>query len=97
MRSGAIRSEAMAGALTLACSLDDLIGARQECGRHRKAELLRRLEVDGQLEFGRLVERDIAGLCPAKNGVDVVGSAPVQFGQVEGISHQAPGLDGFGE
>src|SRR6266436_1271989 len=70
---------------TFACSLNYLIGARDECGRHGKPQLLGHLEVDGQLEFGYLVDRDIAGLCPSENCVDVVGDALIQFDQVEGV------------
>ena len=45
------------------------------------------LEVEGQLEFGYLVDRDVAGLFSSENCVDIVGDALVQFDQVEGIGH----------
>jgi hypothetical protein len=48
---------------TFACSLNYLIGTRDERRRYGKPQLLGYLEVDGQLEFGHLVERDVAGLC----------------------------------
>src|SRR5882724_6535493 len=80
---------------TFACSLNYLIGGRDECRRYGKAQLLGRLEVDGQFEFGYLVDRDIAGLCSSENCVDIVGDALIQFDQVEGVGHQAPGLNGF--
>src|SRR6187200_3375416 len=38
-------------------SADDLVGCQQQRLGHRQAERLRRLQVDHQLEFGRLFER----------------------------------------
>src|SRR4051812_24893925 len=40
-------------------SFDDLVGAGEERLRHGEAERLRGLEVDYQLEFGRLLDRQI--------------------------------------
>jgi len=42
--------------------LDDLVGAREQRLRHRQAERLRGLQVDHQLEFGRLLDRQIGRL-----------------------------------
>ena len=33
--------------------------------RHGEAERLGSLEIDDEIEFGRLLDRDIARLCPA--------------------------------
>src|SRR5712671_5935186 len=52
---------------TLACSLNYLIGTRDERRRYGKPQLLGCLEIDGQLEFGYLVDRDVAGLCSSEN------------------------------
>src|SRR6185436_7862815 len=54
---------------TFACSLNYLIGTRDERERYGKPQLLGSLEVDGQLEFRDLVERDVAGLCSPENCV----------------------------
>jgi hypothetical protein len=43
-------------------SLNYLIGTRDERRRYGKPQLLGCLEVDGQLEFGYLVDGDVAGL-----------------------------------
>jgi hypothetical protein len=42
--------------------LDHFVGAGEERGRDYKAERLRRLEIDDQLERGRLLDRNIGGL-----------------------------------
>ena len=72
---------------TFACSLNYLIGNRDEPRRYGKLQLLGCLEVDGQLEFGYLVERDVARLCSSESCVDIVGDALIQFGQVEGLCY----------
>src|SRR5215469_5795615 len=43
-------------------SFDDLVGAQQNRLRDRQAERLGGLEIDHQLEFGRLLDRKIGGL-----------------------------------
>jgi len=45
---------------------DDLIGAGEDRGRHGQAERLRGLEIDDQLEPGRLLDRQIGGLSPLR-------------------------------
>ena len=42
--------------------LDDLVGASEDRWRYRHAELLRGLDVDDQLECGRLLDRQISRL-----------------------------------
>ena len=46
-----------------ATSFDDLVGAGEERLRDGEAERLGGLQVDHQLEFGRLLDRQVAGLC----------------------------------
>src|SRR5450631_4944328 len=72
---------------TFARSLNYLIGTHEEPRRYGKPQLLGCLEVDGQLEFGYLVDRDVAGFCSSENCVDIVGDALIQFDQVEGVGH----------
>src|SRR6516164_629247 len=48
------------------CSLDDLVGADKDRVRDGEAERSCRLEIDDQLEPGRLFHRKIAGLCAAQ-------------------------------
>ena len=57
-------------ARTFACLLNYLMGTRDERMRYGKPQLLGGLEIDGQLEFGYLVDRDVAGLCSSENCVN---------------------------
>jgi len=50
--------------------LDDLIGGQEDRLWDREPERLGRLEVDDELELGRLVKRDLAGLCALQDLVD---------------------------
>ena len=43
-------------------SLDGLVGTRKQRLRHGEAEHLGGLQIDDQLEFGRLLDRQIGGL-----------------------------------
>src|SRR5215510_7533833 len=47
------------------------------------------LEVDDQLERGRLLDRQFAGLGPLENLVDVSGGMPKAIGEVRTIGHEA--------
>jgi hypothetical protein len=54
---------------------DHLVGAREQRGGHVEAERLGGREINDEIEFGRLLNRDIAGLGAAQNLVDQFGSA----------------------
>jgi hypothetical protein len=49
----------IAPALRLAHLFDYLVGQREQCRRHVEAECLGCIEIDDQLEFGRLLDRQI--------------------------------------
>ena len=55
---------------------DHLVGERQERLGDRQAERLGGLEVDDQVELGRLLDRDVVRLSPAKNLIDHLSGAP---------------------
>jgi hypothetical protein len=60
----------------LAHSFDHLIGAQQERVWDRQPDRFGGCQIDDQIEFGRLLDRDIAGLRPAQNLVGQLGVAP---------------------
>jgi hypothetical protein len=53
------------------------------------------LEVDGQLEFDRLLHREVGGLGALQNLVHVSGGAPEQVGLARAVGHQSPGAHGL--
>jgi hypothetical protein len=59
--------------------LDDLIRQRQQGRRDREAERLGRLEVDDQLELGRLLDGEIAGFGAFQNLVHMGRGAPMML------------------
>ena len=73
-------------------SFDHLVGAQQERFRDRQAERLGGREIDDELEFGRLLDRDIAGLRPAQNLVDQLGGAPELIREVWSVGHETAGF-----
>src|SRR5439155_17477767 len=72
--------------------LDDLVRPEQERLRHRESERLGGLEVDDQLELGRLLDGQIPGLRTLENLVHVGGGAAVQVRKVRAIGHETPGI-----
>jgi hypothetical protein len=46
-------------------SFDHLVGSDEQLFGHSEAERFRSSEVDNEVEFGRLLDRDIARLRPA--------------------------------
>jgi hypothetical protein len=50
---------------------DHLVGAQQQRGRHGEAERFGRLHVDHELEFGRLLYRQIGRLGAFEDLIDV--------------------------
>jgi hypothetical protein len=73
--------------------IDHLVGAGEQRRRHVEAERFRGRQVHDQIEFGRLLDREVARLCPAQNLVDIVGGPPEHVRKVWSIGHQTPRFD----
>src|SRR5258706_6145222 len=61
---------------------DHLVGASEQGERHGDAERLRRLQVDNQLDLGRLLHRQIGRLFAFQDAARVDAGKAVRFGKV---------------
>jgi hypothetical protein len=66
-----------------------LVGAGEECRWGGEAERFGGLEVDDEVEFDDLLDRDVSGFSPAQNLVDQVGRTPIQIGEVGSVGDQS--------
>src|SRR5262250_2575744 len=70
-----------------ALSLDNLVGEREQRGRHGKAERPRGLEIDYQLELGRLVYRQICRLLALEDLRGIDAGAPISICEAISVAH----------
>src|SRR5215211_2669059 len=77
----------------LAHLFDHLVGAREQRGRDVEPERLGGLDVDHELELGRLLDRDVGWLRSAQNLVDKLGGPSVELRPVWSIGDQTSGFD----
>src|SRR6266487_2621002 len=74
-------------------SLDHLVRAQQQRLRDREPERLGGLEVDHELELGRLFHGKLAGLRPLENLVDEACEPEIKIGIVHRVAYQSARLD----
>ena len=74
-------------------SLDHLVGAGEQRGRHREPERPGGFEIDHEFVLGRRLGREVGGLLALEDAIDVTGRAPVLIGPVLAIGNEAAGFD----
>src|ERR1700674_2349126 len=72
---------------------DYFVGKRAYFFGKIEPERLGGLEIDDELELGRLLDGKIGRLGPLQDSIDIDGGAPVKIRSVYVIGHQATGLD----
>jgi hypothetical protein len=71
---------------------DHLVGEQQHRLGNAQAERLRGLDVDRELELGRLLNRQIAGISTLEDAIDVPCRLAELFRQVSSVSYEAARL-----
>src|SRR5712691_226127 len=76
-----------------AASFDHLVGAGKHCWWNGEAESLRGLEIDGQLELGRRLYRQVGGFGTFQDTVDILGKLPVHIFRISPVICQSAARD----
>src|SRR6516162_2168281 len=79
--------------ITRAASFDHLVGDGEHAGRNGEAERLGRLHVNDQLEFGRLLDRQITGLFAFKNAAGMDPDQVESVRKIRSVAHETASLD----
>src|SRR5262245_15585384 len=81
------RMSALGQKRTSATLFDHLVGIRKEGGWYVETECFGGGQVNGQIEFGRLLDRNIARFRPAQNLIDILGGVPELSNVVWSVGH----------
>src|SRR5829696_6503469 len=76
-------------AMPPAFSFDNLVGTGEEGGREAQSEHVRRLEIEHELHFGRLLDRQLGRFRSLKDPVDKARRARVEVGVAHAVGQQA--------
>src|SRR3954452_17070952 len=74
---------------SLSVSFDHLVGAGEERGRDRQAQVFRGYAVEHKLETASFYDRQFARSRPLQDAIDVPGSLPEVLPNVAAVRHQA--------
>src|SRR6266478_6192603 len=74
-------------------SLDHLVGAGEKCRRNFEAKQPRSLQVDDELEFGRLHDRQVGGLPALEYAAGVDADLTIHVHTIGVVAHQPAGFD----
>src|SRR5262245_20112391 len=74
------------------CSLNHLVGDREQPRWKAQAERLGRLEIDYQLEPGELQDRQVCGLLAFEYATGIDALLAIGFRQTGAVAHQAAGV-----
>ena len=69
---------------------DDFIGSAEHGQRKSQAQRLCGLQVDDELDLGRLLDRQRAGRLPLEDASDIAALEPVSLGQIGTIAYVKP-------
>jgi len=66
------------------------VGEREQRRRHRKPDRLRRLETDRQLELGLIFYRQVAGIFPFEDAIDIGAGTAKYVGWIDADDINSP-------
>src|SRR4029453_2356491 len=76
-------------------SFDHLVGAGEQGRRHHEAKRFRSHQVDGEVEYGRMHDRQFGRGLALKYAAGITSELPIIFRQIWAIAHQASSHDAF--